>query len=264
MHLLFVVFIYLALGVGAGFLSGLFGAGGGLVMVPGLVFLFQWESMDPMLSMHVAVGTSLAAMVPLALRSLMSHMQHQVSFFPIYKKMAPGVFMGVITGGVLAHFVHSRVLEIIFGIFVLVMGVMLLRQRHSTKQANLPGVLGLSLAGGFVGVISGMLGVAGSAFSVPFLTHRGVSMHVAVVVSVAIAMTVSIVGAATFYLTGMHASGLPYGCLGYIYLPAWIGLAIGGICVAPLGAKISHHISAETLKLSFALFLFVVAIKMLI
>jgi hypothetical protein len=77
-------------------------------------------------------------------------------------------------------------------------------------------------------------------------------------------MTVSIVGAVTFYLMGMHASGLPYGCLGYIYLPAWIGLAIGGICVAPLGAKISHRISAETLKLSFALFLFVVAIKMLI
>src|SRR3989338_2852846 len=96
--LLFTLFIYLSLGVGAGFLSGLFGAGGGLVMVPGLIFLFQWESMDPALTMHVAVGTSLAAMVPLALRSLMSHMKHQVFFFPIYKKMAPGIFVGVIAG----------------------------------------------------------------------------------------------------------------------------------------------------------------------
>lgn len=262
--LLLVLSVYLALGIGAGFLSGLFGAGGGLVMVPGLVFLFQWESMNPMLSMHVAVGTSLAAMVPLALRSLISHMQHKVSFFSIYKKMAPGIFVGVITGGVLAHSVHSRVLEIIFGLFVIVMAVMLLRGRHATKKMNLPGVVGMSLAGGFVGVTSGMLGVAGSAFSVPFLTHRGVSMHAAVVVSVAIAMTVSIVGAITFYLTGMHASGLPHWSLGYIYLPAWLGLAIGGICIAPLGAKISHRIAAEKLKLSFALFLFVVAIKMLI
>lgn len=262
--LLLVLSVYLALGVGAGFLSGLFGAGGGLVMVPGLIFLFQWEKLDPALAMHIAVGTSLAAMVPLALRSLVSHMKHHVPFFPVYKKMASGVFVGVILGGVLAHFVHSRVLEIIFGLFVMVMGVMLLRQRHSTKQADLPGVLGLSLAGGFVGIISGMLGVAGSAFSVPFLTHRGVRMHVAVVVSVAIAMTVSIVGAITFYLMGMHVSGLPHWSLGYIYLPAWIGLAMGGICVAPLGAKISHRISAEKLKLSFALFLFVVAIKMLI
>lgn len=264
MHLLLILFIYLALGVGAGFLSGLFGAGGGLVMVPGLLLLFQWESLDPGLAMHIAVGTSLAAMVPLALRSLISHIQHQVSFFSVYKKMAPGVFIGVIVGGVLAHFVRSRLLEIIFGLFVIVMGVMLLRQRHSTKQSSLPGFLGMSLAGGFVGIVSGMLGVAGSAFSVPFLTHRGVTMHTAVVVSVAIAMTVSVVGATTFYLTGMHVSGLPHWSLGYIYLPAWIGLAIGGICIAPLGAKISHRISAEKLKLCFALFLFVVAIKMLI
>jgi len=97
--LLLVLSIYLMLGVGAGFLSGLFGAGGGLVMVPGLVFLFQWESMDPAVAMHVAVGTSLAAMVPLALRSLLSHMQHQVSFFSVYEKMAPGVFVGVVMGG---------------------------------------------------------------------------------------------------------------------------------------------------------------------
>lgn len=263
MHLLLVLSIYLTLGIGAGFLSGLFGAGGGLVMVPGLLLLFHWESLDPELAMHIAVGTSLAAMVPLALRSLLSHIQHQVSFFSVYKKMAPGVFIGVIVGGVLAHFVRSRLLEIIFGLFVVVMGVMLLRQRHSTKQSSLPGVLGMSLAGGFVGIISGMLGVAGSAFSVPFLTHRGVTMHTAVVVSVAIAMTVSVVGATTFYLTGMHVSGLPHWSLGYIYLPAWIGLAIGGICVAPLGAKISHRISAEKLKLCFALFLFIVAIKML-
>ena len=139
--LLLVLSIYLMLGVGAGFLSGLFGAGGGLVMVPGLVFLFQWESMDPAVAMHVAVGTSLAAMVPLALRSLLSHMQHQVSFFSVYEKMAPGVFVGVVMGGVLAHYVHSSLLEIIFGLFVIVMGVMLLRGRHSTKQTNLPGML---------------------------------------------------------------------------------------------------------------------------
>lgn len=264
MHFLFVLSIYLALGVGAGFLSGLFGAGGGLVMVSGLLFLFQWESLDPNIAMHIAVGTSLAAMVPLALRSLISHMQYQVFFFSIYKKMAPGVFVGVVTGGVLAHFVHSRALEIIFGIFVIVMGVRLLRQRYLNNEKDLPGILGMSLAGGFVGLISGMLGIAGSAFSVPFLTHRGVGMRVAVVVSVAIAMTVSVVGAVTFYLTGMHAAGLPYWSFGYIYLPAWIGLAIGGICVAPLGAKISHRISAEKLKLTFALFLFIVAVKMLI
>lgn len=261
--LLLTFIIYLALGVGAGFLSGLLGAGGGLVMVPGLIFLFQWEAINPALAMHVAVGTSLAAMVPLAFRSLVSHQKHHVDYFPIYKKMAPGVLIGVITGSVVAHFIHSRPLEIIFGVFVFVMAMELLRDRHVIKQSALPGLLGLFSAGGFVGVISGLLGVAGSAFSVPFLTHRGVNMHVAVVVSVAIAMTVSVVGAITFYLTGLHAAGLPHWHLGYIYLPAFAGLAIGGICVAPLGAAISHRISAEKLKTGFAIFLIFISIKML-
>lgn len=262
--LLFVLAMYLALGIGAGFLSGLLGAGGGLIMVPGLIFLFQWESMNPQLVMHVAVGTSLAAMIPVALRSLTSHMKHNVPFYPIYKKMAPGIIIGVIAGGVLAHFIRSHYLQIIFGVFVFIMALTLLHERKKKQSENLPGFVGMSLAGGFVGVQSGMLGVAGSAFSVPFLTYRGVLMHTAVVVSIAIAMTVSLFGATTFILTGMHASGLPHWSTGYVYWPAWIGLVIGGIFIAPLGAKLSHRISARKLKVCFALFLFCISVKMLL
>lgn len=262
-NILFVLSIYLALGIGAGLLSGLLGAGGGLVMVPGMIFIFHWEKMNPAISMHVAVGTSLAAMIPVAIRSLRSHMKHKIPFFPIYKKMAPGIIVGVIAGGILAHFIHSHILQIIFGLFVIVMAFTLLHESKSRSEANLPGNTVMSLAGGFVGLQSGMLGVAGSAFSVPFLTHRGVNMHVAVVVSIAIAMTVSIIGTTTFILTGMHATGLPRFSLGYVYWPAWIGLAVGGIFVAPLGAKISHHISARKLKIFFAIFLFCVAAQML-
>ena len=247
-NILLIVLIYLALGVGAGFLSGLLGAGGGLVMVPGLIFLFHWEKMNPEISMHVAVGTSLAAMIPVAIRSLRSHMKHHIPFFPIYKKMAPGIIVGVVVGAVVAHFIHSHILQIIFGLFVIVMACSLLRQSQLGVEAQLPGNKIMSLAGGFVGLQSGMLGIAGSAFSVPFLTHRGVNMHIAVVVSVSIAMTVSVLGAATFMLTGMHAIGLPHWSIGYVYWPAWIGLAMGGVFVAPLGAKISHRIAAEKLK----------------
>lgn len=261
--LLLDLLIYITLGIGAGFLSGLLGAGGGLVMVPGLVFIFQWESMNTQIGMHIAVGTSLAAMIPVALRSLRSHMKHRIAFFSIYKKMALGVVLGVIGGGIVAHFVYSHTLEILFGLFVIVMAISLLKKQHAQKQRQLPGNLGMSLAGGFVGLQSGMLGVAGSAFSVPFLTHRGVNMHVAVVVSIAIAMTVSIVGAVTFMLTGMHAVGLPSWSTGYVYWPAWIGLSVGGIFIAPLGARLSHRMSAEKLKLYFAIFLFFVAAKML-
>lgn len=261
--LLLVLSMYLALGIGAGFLSGLLGAGGGLVVVPGLVFLFHWEKMNHTVSMHLAVGTSLATMIPVALRSLLSHMRYKVPFFPIYKQMAPALIVGVMAGGILAHFMHSRMLEIIFGLFVLVMAGTLLHKDKKATERHLPGKLVMLLAGGFVGVQSGLLGVAGSAFSVPFLTNRGVNMHVAVVVSVAIAMTVSVIGTITFMLSGLDVAGLPAWCTGFVYWPAWIGLAIGGVFIAPLGAKISHHISAEKLKICFGLFLLVIAAKML-
>ena len=266
MHLeafLLALLIYFALGIGAGLLSGLFGAGGGLVAVPGLMFVFQWESVDPALAMHVAVGTSLAMMIPIAYRSLTSHIKLGVSFFPIYKEMAPTVILGVIGGGILARFMHSNVLKIIFGIFVLVMAVSLLIKHKTTVERKLPGRKGMLLAGGFVGVQSGLLGVGGSSFSVPFLSHRGVSMHVAVVVSVAIAMTVSILGTITFIFTGMNAAGLPHWSTGFVYWPAFIGLAVGGVLMAPWGAKLSHRISSDKLKKFFAVFLLVIAARML-
>lgn len=262
-NIYFTLIVYLILGVGAGFLSGLLGAGGGLVMVPGLVFVFQEEIMSKDVMMHVAVGTSLAAMIPVALRSLSSHMKHKLPFFPIFKLMAPGLVVGVITGGILAHFIHSRTLEIIFGIFVLFMAFLLLHERKKQGELPLPGMIEMSLAGGFVGIQSGMLGVAGSAFSVPFLTYRGVNMRVAVIVSIAIAMTVSVLGTITFMITGLHVTGLPHWSTGYIYWPAFIGLALGGIFIAPIGAKISHLISARKLKIAFAIFLVFVSAKML-
>ncbi|OGT43056.1 MAG: hypothetical protein A3F13_06340 [Gammaproteobacteria bacterium RIFCSPHIGHO2_12_FULL_40_19] len=266
MHLevfLLALLIYFALGIGAGLLSGLLGAGGGLIVVPGLIFVFQWEPVSPAVAMHVAVGTSLATMIPIAYRSLTSHVKHGISFFSIYKQMAPTVILGVIGGGILARFIHSHVLEIIFGIFVLVMAASLLIKHKTTVERKLPGWQGMLLAGGFVGLQSGMLGVGGSAFSVPFLSHRGVNIHVAVVVSVAIAMTVSVLGTITFMLSGLDASGLPHWSTGFVYWPAFIGLAVGGVLMAPLGAKLSHRIPAETLKKCFAVFLLVIAAHML-
>jgi len=255
--------IYCLLGIGAGFLSGLLGAGGGLIVVPGLIWVFQYQSINPAIAMHIAVGTSLATMIPVAIRSLLLHMKHDLPFFPIYKSMAPGIIIGLLGGGVLAHYIHSRGLEIIFGIFVFFMACTLLVRQKANETERLPGKIGMSLAGGFVGLQSGMLGVGGSAFSVPFLTHHGVNIRVAVVVSIAIAMTVSAIGSLLFIAIGWHVSGAPSGCLGYVYLPAWLGLSLGGVFVAPLGVKISHRIPARQLKICFAIFLFFVSAKML-
>lgn len=262
---LMMLAIYLALGIGAGFISGILGAGGGVIVVPGLLWLFHYTgAVRPDIAMHVAVATSLATMICVSARSLLSHMKHRIHFLHVYKKLAAGIIVGVIGGSILAHYLHSRVLQIAFGIFVLCMAVLLLVNRKEEQVEDLPNQFWMSMAGGLIGLKAGLFGIAASAFSVPFLTYRGVRVHVAVVVSVAIALTVSIFGALTFVLTGLEVSNLPNYALGYVYLPAWVGLSIGGVFVAPLGAKISHLIPGKILKICFAGFCVVIGLKMLL
>ena len=265
MESLFIsLLVYIALGCAAGFLSGLLGAGGGLIIVPGLVWLFHLQSVNPSTIMHVAVGTSLATMIPVSFRSLLSHRKYDKAYFAIYKLMAPALIVGVIAGSILAHFIYSRELEVIFGIFVFFMAYMLLHDNKKSEEVVLlPGPFGMSAAGGFIGVQSGLLGLGGSAFSVPFLSQRGVNIRIAVTVSVAIALTASLLGTFVFMMTGLYAQGLPGDSIGYVNMPAWIGTTIGGVFIAPLGAKVSHLISPRKLKVTFAVFLVLVGVKML-
>lgn|SRR3990167_2354909 len=266
MHWTTLILLFLGcvvLGLASGILSGLLGAGGGLIVVPGLAFLLRFSTIASAIQMHIAIGTSLATMIIVAARSLRSHMKHQTKFFAIYKKMAPGVILGVVSASILAHFIRSHTLSIIFGIFVFVMAYTLFFNKKPTPGVKLPGSLIMLSAGYFVGVMSGLLGVAGSAFSVPFLIKYDTQMRVAVVVSVAIAMTVSIFGTMTYVFTGIDVPNLPRWSTGYVYWPAWIGVVIGGMISAPFGAKWSYLVSDAKLKRYFAIFLLFVGTEML-
>ncbi len=263
--LVLALLIYFSLGLASGLMSGLLGIGGGLVTVPGLMLVFQFESINPAIAMHIAVGTSLATMVPITFRSMRSHMKHDLTFLPIYKKMAPAVIVGVIGGGIIARYLNSAALQIIFGIFTFAMALLLFFQNSAVvNHKKLPGRAGMLLAGGFVGVQSGMLGVGGGSFTVPFLTHRGVDIRVALIVSVTIAMTVATLGTIAYMLAGMHINELPQWSTGFIYWPAFIGLVCGGILMAPFGVKLSRRLSAKTLKIFFVIFLLCVSAHMLI
>lgn len=261
--LIIALSIYLGLGIGAGFLSGLLGAGGGLVMVPGMMLAFRFLSVNPAVMMHLAVGTSLASMIPISARSLLSHTKQGTQFYFIYKKMLIGILAGVIGGGILAHFVHSLVLQILFGVFVLTMAYIVVERKMTVTTKTLPGTFGMATAGIFIGMMSGMLGVGGSAFTIPFLVRRNIDMRVAVTTSVAIALTGAVVGAAVFLISGIHARALPSWTTGYVLWPAFLGMVVGGVLIAPVGAKVSHHLSERTLKICFAIFLVAVSIHML-
>lgn len=262
--LLFALLIYFILGCCTGFLSGLLGVGGGLIMVPGLVLVFPWEHINPVIMMHVAVGTSLTSMIIVTYRSLRSHMKYHEPFFPIYKKLLPAILVGIIVGGLITRHLDSHVLKIIFGLFTLCIAFLLFFQNSAkASQRKLPGFLGMAAAGGFIGLQSGLLGIGGGSFTVPFLTNRGVNIRLALVVSVSIAMTVAVVGAIAYMITGLDANGLPQWSTGFVYWPAFAGLAIGGILMAPYGAKVSHHITQEKVKILFVLFLLIVSAHML-
>ena len=255
---------YFIIGVFAGTMSGLLGIGSGVIVVPALALLFSYQHVTSSLIMHMAAGTSLASMVVTTSRALYGHLHRRVPFWEIYRKFILGVILGTIAGAVLAHYLHSRTLGIIFGIVVLLFGMKMFFQKSSKlSKHRLPGKIGCSLVGFIIGGKSGLLGLGGGTFSIPFLTHCSVSMRQAVVISAAIGVTVAVIGSITFAITGMHAAGLPQWSTGYIYWPAWLGIIAGSLCFVPLGVKLSHRLQTAILRRVFAIFLLIVGLHML-
>lgn len=255
---------YFLIGVFAGILSGLLGIGSGVIVVPALAMMFMHQHFNSHLIMHMAAGTSLASMMVTTSRSLRGHMRRNIKFWDIYRKFMPGVIVGTMCGAVLAHFLHSNTLGIIFGIVVLLFGMYMFFQKpRKLTKYRLPGTVGCSGVGFVIGGKSGLLGLGGGTFSIPFLTYCGVSMRQAVTVSSAIGATVAVIGTASFMLTGMHAENLPAWSTGYVYWPAWLGIIIGSLCFVPLGVKLSHKTSTLILRRVFGVFLLIVGVHML-
>lgn len=258
-----IILVYLAIGAGAGIISGLLGMGGGVVVVPALAFVFAWLKFPGSYIMHMAAGTSLAIMIFTTGRSFLSHRKRGIEFWSVYRRFVPGIIVGVILGGILAHYLHTDTLKIIFGVFLLLIAIKMFAQKTTNPTRQLPGWKGMSTAGLIIGGKSGLLGIGGGAVTVPYLTYCNVPMRQAVVVSVATGWTVAVIGSITFSLTGLAAAGLPAMTLGYIYVPAWIGVAVGSFLCAPIGAALSHTLPVPLLRKVFAVVLFLIGVHML-
>ncbi len=264
MHEMVIVLIYLSIGAGAGLLSGLLGIGGGLLVVPSLAFIFMQQKVFPEMVMHQAIGTSLAIMIFTTARSLLAHLQKKIEFWSIYRQLLPGVAVGVVLGSILAHFLHSSVLAIVFAIFVLVIGVKMLLASKVNPKRQLPHRKGMAGMGLVIGGKSGLLGIGGGALTIPFLTYCNVPMRQAVVVSVATGLTVAVIGTVIFTITGLTVASLPPFSFGYVYLPAVAAVAIGSVITAPIGAGLSHRLPVNLLKRIFGVFLLFVGVHMLL
>jgi uncharacterized membrane protein YfcA len=255
---------YLMLGAIAGFLAGLFGVGGGLVLVPVLLFLFDAQHFPAEHAMHLALGTSMATILFTSLASMRKHHQHGAVNWRVVRDITPGILLGTALGALIAASISPRELGIFFALFVYFAAAQILLdvRPHATRQ--LPDFVGMTSIGTFTGWISSMVSIGGGTIVVPFLLWCNVPLRNAIGTSAAIGFPVAVGGTVGYIVTGMSIHSLPAPNLGFVYLPALLWVALASVSTAPLGAMAAHRMKVGLLRKLFAVLLLVLATKLLL
>ncbi|MFP5307514.1 MAG: sulfite exporter TauE/SafE family protein [Gammaproteobacteria bacterium] len=258
--------IFLLTGAGAGVLAGLFGAGGGLIMVPALAIVLHARAVPDAVFMQVAIGTSLAVIAATSLSSTLAHHRRGGVDWAVLLRFAPGLALGAIAGAFVADVLSGTALQRIVGIGALLVALqMALRRAPAHAQSTMrAGGIELAGVGGVIGALSSLVGIGGGSLTVPYLSARGLAVHRAVGTAAASGVPIAWAGAAGFVVAGWHAQGVPAPHLGYVSLSAFFAIAIASVSCAPLGARLAHAASPATLRRAFALLLVVVGVRMLI
>lgn len=254
---------YIGIGVAAGVLAGLLGVGGGLVIVPALVWLFAAQGFSADIVVHLAVGTSLLTIVATGASSTWAHHRRDAVDWPVFGHLAAGLVPGAVAGGLLAAVIPASALHTVVAVYVLVVAIQVLAGRKPAPHRELPGLAMRALAGAFIGVISAVVGIGGGSLTVPWLLWHNVSMPIAVATSSACGVALAAAGALAFIVTGWGQPSLPAGASGYVYWPAAGGIVLTSLLTAPLGARWAHALPVAVLKRLFGVFLLLVAVKML-
>ncbi len=254
---------YIAVGVGAGFLSGLMGVGGGLVVVPALFAIFKQVGFEENILMRLAAGTSLAAMIVTALFSMWMHIRHGAVVGPVFKKMALGIVLGTVFGVIAAGYIKSNVLSGLFGVFLIAMAFKMFFSPKIEAHETLPPPGLLNLASFGVALLAGMFGIGGGALLIPLLTYYNVSIKNMIGISLACGALVSIIGTIVFLWEGLSRPDLPGLSTGYIYWPAVFGIALGSPLFSYFGAKLAIRLPVKKMQIIFGIFLLAVAYKMI-
>jgi len=250
--------MYLLLGACSGVLAGLFGIGGGLVIVPVLVFVFTAQGIDHDVLTHLAVGTSLAAIFFTSINSVLAHNKKQAVMWSKVIWLGAGILFGSAFGGVTAAYIPGEYLQKIIGVFALLMSFQMFSGwRPSMQSTHLSKSL-MTFSGGVIGWASAIFGIGGGSLMVPFLTWKGVDIKRAVATSAACGLPIALSGALSFIYMGWQQEALPQYSIGFVYLPALFGIALTSFFFARLGAKLAHQMNPVMLKRLFALLLVIV------
>lgn len=254
---------YCILGACSGVLAGLMGVGGGIVIVPALVWLFTAQGFSPSHIQHMAVGTSLATIVFTALSSARAHHGREAVAWQTVRRVSPGIVIGTLVGSALASLFSTRLLRGIFVVFIYYVAIQMLARITVRPHRQLPGAAGMAGVGGIIGFVSSLVGIGGGSMSVPFMAWCNVPMRTAIGTSAAIGLPIALAGTVGNIVTGWGLPALPPLSFGFVYLPALLGISLVSSLTAPLGARLAHRLPVTALRSGFAVFLLVVGTKML-
>jgi len=255
---------YLGIGAFVGFFAGLLGIGGGAVIVPLLVLLFSTQGFPHEQVLHLAVGSSMATILFTSAASVRAHAKRGAVRWDVARRMTPGIILGGLAGSAAASAFSTPVLATAFTAIVYVAGTNILLDRQPQPGRTLPQAAGMCLAGFIISGVSALVALGGAFMSVPFMIWCNVNVRQAIGTAAFIGFPIALVGTIGYVLTGWGASALPQWSLGYVYLPAVVGVCASSIVLAPLGARVSHGLPTRMLKRIFGVLLLAFATRMLI
>lgn len=257
------ILIYPFLGAAAGIIAGLFGLGGGIIIVPVLIFAFGLLDMPSTILVHMAVGTSLATIIVTSSSSVLAHHKIKAINWTVVKHMSIGIIIGTWLGAVAADYVSGEQFKKLIGVFSLLVALQMALNLKPKAARSLPNTTGQTLAGTIIGSVSSLFGIGGGSLSVPYFAYCSMPIANAIATSSALGLPIAISGTLGHIYAGWDTQALPSYSLGYVYLPAWLGIILTSAIFAKLGAKLAHKLPPLLMKRLFALLLSLVAIKFL-
>ncbi|RJX36070.1 MAG: sulfite exporter TauE/SafE family protein [Desulfurivibrio sp.] len=262
--MLYILLTYSLVGAVSGVLAGLLGIGGGLIIVPMLVFCFSWQQIPHEQIMHLALGTSMASIIFTSASSFWAHHKRGAVHWIVVRRIVLGIFVGTFLGSCLAARLSTDFLKGFFVIFLYYVASQMLLNKKPKPSRQLPGPPGMFGVGNVIGAFSSLVGIGGGTLSVPFMTWCNIPVHEAIGTSAAIGFPIAIAGTAGYIFNGLSVTDLPPYSLGYVYLPALAGLIVTSVLTAPLGVQLAHSLPVGRLKRIFAILLYLVGTRMLV
>jgi uncharacterized protein len=253
----------LALGVGTGFLAGLLGIGGGMLMVPFMTLILSHRGVDAGASVKMAIATSMATILFTSVSSVRAHHRRGAVRWDLVRQLAPGIVAGGLIAGAGAFAaIKGQALAAFFAVFVAFSATQMLRNRKPAASRQMPGMAGSLGAGGLIGFVSGLVGAGGGFISVPFMAWCNVAMHNAVATSAALGFPIALANTLGYVAGGWNLPPALPGAVGYLWLPGLAVIASASVLTAPLGARAAHAMDVAQLKKAFALVLYLLAAYM--